>query len=316
MTRRARATLAAVLLVGAALVAGCTDDGDDEGGGPAPGRVEEGQGEVPGRHVFVQTPEGRIDFSVAAPDDGVVGISWEWDFRTAFAAMAPATVVEPHVRLVADGRDYSLDDVVLRADRRADEPALEFSGTAYVGVSGDPDELAIAVEYDGVDQVVTVGDSAVVREGPAASLYQQPDELAQHVVDCGPPAAAGRGPLPDTNGQCRLTVARVPYVAGSGWVEGRDDRWLAVDARVWPSRFPQIGDRSCGEGELGPVQYRLAGVAPVRETRADPDSAIDPDRLVFATDRSGPDELRMSAVQTFPGEPACPALTLTWTARV
>lgn len=325
---------APVLVLGLALVAaGCTGDGSDDGDPVAVGQIVESPTEVPGRHVFVQTPDGRIDFTVTAPldeisvldapsgrapeDGALVGVSWVWDFRTAYAAMAvPDGEVEPSIRLVADGREYSLDEAVLREGRRSDEPVLDYDGTAYVGVDGKPEELAIAVEYDGLDQVVEVGATDVLREGPAAGLYLQPDALARHDVSCGKPVAAGRGTLPDRTGQCRLTVARVPYEPTAGWVEGPEKRWLQVEARVWPSGFPQIGGRSCGEGVLGPVRYRLEGAAPESEVPADPDDTLAGDRLVFATGASGPDELRISAVQTFPDEPSCPALRLSWTAYV
>lgn len=329
MTSTPRAAIALVGLAGALLLTGCTDEGED-GEVLAVGKVVEGGSEAPGRHVFVQTPEGRIDFTVTAPldevsvgelpsgrapDDGaLIGVSWDWDFRTAFAGMSTpsdAEEVVPHIRLVADGREYSLDEAVLREDRRPDEPVLDFSGTAYVGVAGEPEELAIAVEFAGLDQVVEVGDTELVPEGPAADLYLQPDSLARYDVDCGRPTAGNRV-LPDTNGQCRLTVARVPYEPSRGWVTASEDRWLVVDARVWPEHFPEVGDRSCGEAVLGPVRYRLAGSAPVSEVRADLDTVTEPDRLVFATGRSGPDELVMTAYQTFPDDPGCTPLRLDW----
>lgn len=334
--RGARGTLV-LLAVVATLLGGCRAGGD-EGERVGSGDVVSTHGDIHGRPVFVETPVGRLDVVVSdpvekttdvagqdlrAPEKGsLVGVQWTWDSLTGFAAMAPdqADPVVPRVRLVADGHEYDLGTAVLRDPRAPDEPVLNYRGTAWVAVRGTPDELAVAVDYDGLDQraeVGEMGDDVSRLLTPAGVLYRQPDELARHTIDCGHPVAAGRGPLRDRSGQCRLDVARVPYERTAGWVTDVQDRWLVVDARVWPESYLVDRSTSCGEGVLGTVRYRLDGAKPVGEVDGDRSSFGPVDRVVFRTAAVGQHRLVMTAVQTFPTDPVeCPPLRLSWQATV
>ncbi|WP_134764744.1 hypothetical protein [Nocardioides sp. 1609] len=337
-------TLAVVLT---ATLLGCSGPGGDEGRAAPVGTVVDlSTSSVAGRLVTVQTPDGRIDFTVSAPlddlpahdetydrpadDASFVGVAWTWDFTGGFAAMrAPqGERVEPHVWLVADGREYSLDEATLvRNDEDAvadaEDTPFEFSGSAYVAVEGEPDDLAVKVDFDGLEQVVEVGDVTVVHEGPAADLYGPPDSLARSEVRCGPPrstpsAAAAGNDL----SHCLLQVARVPWAPGHGWVTSQDDRWLVLETSLWPDGVAEIAGRDgcSGSTETTDFRYRLGDAEPVEARPADPADGSAPlgrDHVVFDSSADDGEVLTVTAVQRFEAaDAACPDIRVTWSIEV
>lgn len=286
------------------------------------GTVLDTDGTVEGQHVFVNLPTGRVDVVIGQPTDDLpvyddtydraadgadlVGVQWNWDFQAAFASMQDpaAEVVEPHIALVADGREYSLDDASLRA--RDEDPvgqstaALDYSGAAWVAVEEGAQDLAISVEFDGVEQVADLGDPLghVTDSGPATALYTQPDELALRTLDCGAPRRRGADTLADTNGQCLVDAARVPYHPAVGWVASREQSWLVLRTSVRPDVFPD--EFRCGEGTLGEATYHLDGEEPATVVALDPGAGeTGRDLVVFAVDRASNHDLTIDAVQRF-----------------
>ncbi|CAB4734233.1 unannotated protein [freshwater metagenome] len=326
--------LAALPLV---VATGCSDGGLT---GPdrrlADGEVVVALGSPPGRAVTLVTPAGRMTFvvgpateatayerdpaqSIGAPDDGeLVGIAFRLDIGTSFDGMRQVPGSEPvlpRVSLVADGETYPLD---------AFEDELPTRADLWVGVPSAED-LAIEVEFDGVVQRAELDGTSVASlggAGLAAPLYTQAEQLAPATVSCGTPTVDGEPVVPRTAG-CRVEVARVPWLATTGWVETPEQSWLVLRPRVNVGSF-EVGsgeDRtSCGVYDTRAVTYVLDGEEPVSVTplpgEDEPGSG---EEVVFAVDGAqGSYELEVTATGTGGVErPGCPgSQELTWRTRL
>ena len=325
--------LAALPLV---VATGCSDGGLT---GPdrrlAEGEVVLALGSPPGRAVTLVTPAGRMAFvvgpateetpyesdpaqSIGAPDDGeLVGIAYQLDIGTAFAGMRQVPGSErvlPQVSLVAGGETYPLDVFEDERPTRAD---------LWVGVPSAQD-LAIEVEFDGVVQRAELDgtSSPSLDAGLAAPLYTQAELLAPATVSCGSPTVAGEPVAPRTTG-CRVEVARVPWLATTGWVETREQSWLVLRPQVHVGSFEAgrgTGRVSCGVYETAAVTYRVDGEQPVSVTPLpQEDEPGSGEEVVFAVDGAeGSYELEVTATGTEGVErPGCPGSpVLTWRTRL
>lgn len=300
--------------------------------------------QAPGYAVSVVVPDGRFDFAVGEPDEDLatydetydrardgasfVPVSWTWNFFSGLAVTRDpdAPEVEPHVSLLVGDREYSLDEAVLTdADDIGDEQsAVNYNGTAWVVVDGEPDDvddLSLRVEYDGFTQDVDVDEtSPSLRElGVAYPLYRPADDLVRWRGDCGPVRYSGPAELPDA--RCRLTATAVPYHQSVGWVPDRDQAWLVVQVDAYPGAVARRGDRaSYAVEDLTGLAVTLEGQDPVAVVAEDPEEARA--TLVFAADavdRAG--DLRVAGTwesTTIGGEGAArdPLVGATWTAAV
>lgn len=302
----------------------------------AEGEVVVALGSPSGRAVTLVTPAGRMTFvvgtateetpyerdpaqSIGAPDDGeLVGIAFQLDVGTDFDGMrqVPGTEpVLPRVSLVAGGETYPLD---------AFEDELPVRADLWVGVPSAED-LAIEVDFDGVVQRAELDGTSVASlggAGLAAPLYTQAEQLAPATVWCGPPTVDGEPVVPSTTG-CRVEVARVPWLATTGWVETRDRSWLVLRPQVYVGSF-DVGRGSdlvsCGGYETAEVSYRVDGEEPVSVTplpgAGEPGSG---EEVVFAVDGAkGSYELEVTATGTGGVErPGCRgSQVLVWQTRL
>lgn len=275
-------------------VAGCDDP--DSGKDAAPvGTVVEG-GTASGTAVTVATPDGRFQFSVAEPTADIpgfderydhaaegasfVGVSWSWDFL----ASLPVTrtpdqpEVTPAVSVVADGTAYSIDEVVVtdEDDIAHDQSTVDYFGTAWVVVDGEPedvDDLALRVEFDGLTQEVPVEfpSRASTDRGVARPLYVATDELVRARGTCGVPAYGANGVELD-DARCRLSATAVPYHQAVGWVADPDQAWLVVEVSAYPGSVARWrGDRqSYSVGDAVSLDLTVDGQPPVALVVDDP----------------------------------------------
>lgn len=322
-----RSLLTALVLIAAAALAGCTDA---LGGGRAPqGAVLETFVDEPGSHTYVVTPEGRLDVTVSRPldklpqsateydrppeGDSFVGLSWSWESQHDVRVWeGDGSEVEHAVALVADGKEYSLDEVIFNSDEETEGARrFDYTGSAYVAVDGEPDELAIQVEYDGLIQTAPadgwhVSDS----HGAAAALYDIPEGPSRHRLDCGEPTVPARSQLSvDDTANCTVQVSRMPYHQAVGWAgEGRT--WLALEIRPYPGASASWRERT-DDWELygfegrGTMQYDFAGTKPVEVAPLSDDPDERGDLVIFKADDLDDGELTIRG--TFPTESISPA---------
>lgn len=299
------ATMAVVLLA-----TGCSGPGLT---GPdrrlAEGEVVTALGLPGGRAVTVVTPAGRMLFvvgtageetpyerdpaqTIGAPEGGeLVGVGFDLAIGTAPSSMRPAPgsdPVLPQVSLVAGGETYPLD--VFEED-------LPVGADLWVGVAS-AEALGIEVEFDGLVQRVDV-DTPRLDDGVAARLYTDAEGLAPATVPCGSATVEGE-PVVLRTGACRAEVARVPWLASTGWVESRDQAWLVVRPQVSIGSF-ELGrgaDRVvCGPFETTGVTYLLDGEEPVSATPTPGEDGAGSGEVVFEIDRAeGPVDLVVTAV--------------------
>ncbi len=344
-----RALLASCLVLAAVLaVAGCDSPVTGKDAAPV-GTVVEG-GTARGIAVTVATPDGRFEFSVGEPTadlpaydekydhaaDGAsfVGVSWSWDFAAFLPVMRTPgqPEVAPSVSLVADGTAYSIDEVVVpdEEDIAYGESAVDFFGTAWVVVDGEPDDvddLALRVEYDGLTQEVPVEfpSRASTDRGVARPLYVATDDLVRARGTCGAPAYGDNGDRARRRAVPGHRDRRaLPAVGRLGRPTGTQ-AWLVVEVSAYPGSVARWrGDRQSYEVEdAQALDLTLDGQPPVALVVDDPAEGdvtavfpttgivSDTQELVVAgqwptTDLAGDEE----------GAPRDPVASATWTVPI
>lgn len=335
-----------VLLVAAAALAlsACDNPVSSDKDAASVGTVLQSGTHSPGYAVSVAVPDGRFDFAVGEPREDLpaydetydrardgasfVGVSWSWNFLSGLAVTRDPDEpeVEPHVSLLVGDRDYPLDEAVLTDtdDIGDDQSAVNYDGTAWVVVDGEPDDvddLSLRVEYDGFTQDVDVDDaSPALRDlGVAYPLYRPADDLVRWHGDCGAVRYSGPAELPDA--RCRLTATAVPYHQSVGWVADRDQAWLVVEVDAYPGVLARKGGRtSYSVEDAVDFTVSLDGGGPVQVVAEDRDELRA--TLVFAVDSvGGAGDLQVAATwgtTTIGGEGSAqdPLVGATWTAPV
>jgi hypothetical protein len=230
-----RLRVSLVALAAVAVLAGC-------GGGPKPGTVVESTTDIPGREATVALPSGALTVKVSEPTDRdggrAVGVSWSFDQRIggpAVVTTALAGQVKPTtVRLVADGHVYDLGSVynVVAGGRGIQERGPR---RAYVTVAGDPKDLRLEVDYDGLAQRVSYP-AGQVSASPATALR---DLQPARDRACAAATAQDREGLTRLPLHCMVNGSvRLPYVAGLGWAKDGHE-WAVVDVTSGISGIPE-----------------------------------------------------------------------------
>lgn len=293
------------------------------GGERAPkGSVLETSLDVPGTHTYVVIPDGRIDFTVGAPEtdlpgsqeydrapDGgsFVGVSWTWESQHAVRVHEEGQEeIVPSISLVADGKEYSLDEVMIPEDE--ERRPVDFFGGAYVAVDGEPEELAIRVEYDGLEQTAPAeGWDGTEDHGAAAALYGVPEGPSRYRRDCGEPAVDSHSNFSlDQTVNCNVQVSRMPYHQSVGWAAA-DKEWLVLEVDPYPGASASWRKGS-DRWEVYPFGgrptkiYDLDGADPAEEPPlAAPDGPAG-DLVIFEVGRADRGTLRIRG--GFPTDPA------------
>lgn len=334
-------TLLAGLVLTAAALTGCTEA---VGGNRAPeGAVLETFVDEPGSHTYVVTPEGRLDFTVSRPleklpqsatdydrpptGDSFVGLSWSWEPQHDVRVWeGDGPEAEHAVALIADGKEYSLEEVIFNTDEETEGPrGLDYSGSVYVAVDGEPKELAIQVEYDGLVQTAPAeGWNVSDSHGAASALYGTPDGPSRHRLDCGEPTLPARSQLSvDHTANCTVQVSRMPYHEAVGWA-GEGKTWLVLEAHPYPGANASWRERT-DDWELygfegrGTMEYDFAGTKPAEVAPLSDDPDDQSELVIFKADDLADGELTIKG--TFPTEsispdhpsaPSSPDVPITW----
>lgn len=337
--RAARAAAVAPLVL--ALVLGaCT--GEDDAARRAPvGALADGVVSVEGRTSVIALPglelratvglpvqelaAAGVDLDTAPEGGSLVPISWTVDLAGAvrLPSLPDAEPPQVAVSLVADGRAYPLDEVLLRdpAEVEQGSPLLELSGSTAVAVAEeDPRELAVRVEWDGVTIEARRGE-AVRDAGPAERLTTVPSRLVRTPVACDVPQVRAPRGLRVRRSACSLQVQRTPWVGGLGWAEaGRG--WLVATGSTSLLGFDAsspLGPVSYASDEVRPGPVTLDGEPAVREV------AVEPGSTAFVAVFDVPEQdgehvlERLDAVTTTGGTAEVgedPTLTVLWSAEV
>jgi hypothetical protein len=338
--RRVLLALAPSVLLVALVASACDDAATGKEGAPV-GTVLGYPTPAEGRHVTVTVPDGRYDFTVGRPRhdlpvydeqydhaaDGasLVAVSWELDTQGGPPAARTGAAVEPSFALVAGERRYSLDEAMLSRDVEGSltDGPVELSGTAWVSVAGEPDDLAVSVDYDGLDQVVGLDgldDRGV--DSPASALYRPASWVVARGACAGPTLADGYRPHRVGQTLCRAGVVSTPYADGVGWVGSREQTWLVVDVRAY------LGGIVEWRGPAGSATYDL-GDATLTATYAGQPPAATPtdgaadDHQVWVFAANPYDLQPIEVTGTWPsttltgadapGAPDDPTVTATWT---
>ncbi|WP_134764743.1 hypothetical protein [Nocardioides sp. 1609] len=262
---------------------------------------------VPGWTVDLRVPTGSYRLTVGEPteempascctdepadrrppeDGSFVGV------ELAQVQVGPAPALEPGSEPVSP--TFTL---VVGSSSPADETAREYplrlldeafdGGTmttsrvrGYVAVDEvpDADEVTVAVDYDGVTQVVDPTGLRVDRAGADQLYLDAHDE--EGAVRCGPRARAAGGLTFVREGEpgCTVTVQRRPWVGGLGWAgEGREWLVLSVGVDAYFSAERRVGARSyryytSAAGPAASLGVTVDGEAP-RTTWADGDGLL------------------------------------------
>ncbi|GAA4675073.1 hypothetical protein GCM10023226_10310 [Nocardioides nanhaiensis] len=237
----------ALVLALAALMTACTGEDDEARRAPV-GALADGVVSVEGRTSVIALPglelratvglpvqelsAAGVDLDTAPEGGSMVPISWTVDLAGAvrLPSLPDAEPPQVAVSLLADGRAYPLDEVLLRdrAEVEQGDPVLELSGSTAVAIAEEePRDLAVRVEWDGVTIEAERGEE--VRDaGVAERLATVPSRLVRTTVPCDPPRVRSpRGPLQVRQSACPVQVQRTPWVGGLGWAEpGR--QWLVA----------------------------------------------------------------------------------------
>lgn len=308
--RRASRFVAAALVAAGLLAGGCSLTDDATGGGAGPGTLVTAETAPP--QTYVELPFGRLNLSLHGPTrdlptydeevdhaaDGAsfVGVGWSVDTgRWPESITEEASAPEPSLALVVEGRRYPLDEAMLRS--RGDDPdpdagPLEYWGTAWQAVEGDPDELStgdmqVEVTYDGVTQTADFGDPGWQDDSPARAAYNPSMPLQTTRGECGE-LGLPRGYRAGQTTSCRVTVGTTAWRQGLGWAKA-GELWTVVEVDLY---LPTLQQPSAywTVGELRPT-YRLGGRAPV----APPEETV--------PERSGPTEGSVHQTVIFSGVP-------------
>lgn len=241
---RSLAVLVAGLLAGT--LAGC-------GGGSATKPVKVGtvlgaraQG-LDGRRVAVRLPNGTVDFQVTSPtrtlgkdqtdefkelsggdDVRFVGVSWAYagvDYPAPTQLTLQRRVHAVRLWLVADDHRYQID--------RLEYLRTMFDDGAWVAVPAHTERLRLAVEYDGLTQLLdpVTGrlDTDDAESQRAAPLYQDLPVAAEQ--KCPKVVKQQQGVY--YNYGCAVHSAVVtPYADGVGWAPNGQE-WVAVDLALY-----------------------------------------------------------------------------------
>lgn len=230
--------------------------------------VERSDDEIDGRTASVAVPWGRLSLTVGAPvrelpagdlgpaelrpprGGSFVAISGDvaMDKLIPLPRTMAAEVLAPEIVLLADGRRYRVDGIVMVAAPVNLSPGRR---TGYLAVKGTPNDLRLEVGYDGQRRIVDL-DGGPGEPGRFAALDRVSSSYRER--DCGRaiwPARFSAGRY--ARMKCRITWAqRMPYVAGLGWApEGK--AWLVVTQAGEP---PAVVGWRAPSGEV--AEYKVA----------------------------------------------------------
>lgn len=245
---RARPVLALLLVV--AVLAGCSDDGDDAADeaatptGPEVGTVLPARvgSDVEGRSVRVTVPGAAYDITVGSPREEVTALDDDGVPSTVAAAEDTGFVGVVNVPADPGGEAYALGGIV--DDATVADLALVVDGqTIELGTVDDTTDgvwvvvplravdIGVTVTYDGVEQTVRSVRYREPVEGPELLDADPPGLFQTYCTDVGGDADNAPGPE-RVLGACTVRATEpVPYVAGLGWApEG--EGWVVADVGV------------------------------------------------------------------------------------
>lgn len=315
--------------------------------------VERTEREIDGRTASVAVPWGRLSLTVGMPvrelpsDDlepaelrsprggSFVPVSGDLDLAKLIPLprTVDAEVLAPEIALIADGKRYPVEGIIVVAAPVNLSPGRR---TGYLAVDGTPKDLRLEVGYDGQRRIVDL-DGGPGEPGRFAALDRV--GTSYRARDCGAvifPARYSIGKY--SRARCKITWAqRMPYVAGLGWApEGK--AWLVVTQAGEP---PAVVNWRAPSGEVAEYKvekdrtvnrFALAG-APAAAVIAINDlpaplaikSMDDPQQGIFSVDAAGgpvtitfTQELRTdrSRDQFVDGAPDSPVVPVSWRIRV
>ncbi|GAA3685399.1 hypothetical protein GCM10022237_49820 [Nocardioides ginsengisoli] len=227
----------------------------------------------------------------------LVAVSWASEAGAGVPPVAQTMVLDPRVE-----DELALVDGDQRVPLEVDGLSRT-KGFVYAAVT-DPAHLRLEVVFDGVTQAIAAGADAPHADPAAQPLYDATQASPADYTDCVAAVTPASFTRRGGSAFCRARTASWPWVAGSGWSDGRPWQLVQLETTMHPADGGVVRDTK--------VAATLDGQAPAATSGGDQSGESTSSILVFpsgthfavrrtSTAPSGPLTLRGSLDLTVPG---------------